>query len=89
MCRCCIRRSSASGSASAKKPCARRSTSSYVRGIDAAAAEVRERGAQVAFLLEPTPIDDMARVAFAGGVMPQKSTDFYPKLLTGVTIYRL
>jgi len=61
----------------------------YVRGIDAAAAEVRERGAQVAFLLEPTPIDDMARVAFAGGVMPQKATDFYPKLLTGVTIYRL
>ncbi len=37
----------------------------YVRGMDAAAAEVRERGAQVAFLLEPTPIDDMARVAFA------------------------
>jgi uncharacterized protein (DUF1015 family) len=62
---------------------------SYVRGIDAAAAEVRERGAQVAFLLEPTPIDDMARVAFAGGVMPQKATDFYPKLLTGVAIYRL
>jgi uncharacterized protein (DUF1015 family) len=61
----------------------------YVRGIDAAAAEVRECGAQVAFLLEPTPIDDMARVAFAGGVMPQKATDFYPKLLTGVAIYRL
>jgi len=61
----------------------------YVRGMDAAASEVRERGAQVAFLLDPTPIDDMARVAFEGGVMPQKSTDFYPKLLTGVTIYRL
>ena len=61
----------------------------YVRGMDAAAAEVREKGAQVAFLLDPTPIDDMARVAFDGGVMPQKSTDFYPKLLTGVTIYRL
>jgi uncharacterized protein (DUF1015 family) len=61
----------------------------YVRGIDAAVAEVRERGSQVAFLLEPTPIDDMARVAFAGGVMPQKATDFYPKLLTGVAIYRL
>ena len=60
----------------------------YVRGIDAAAAEV-SNGAQVAFLLEPTPIDDMARIAFAGGVMPQKSTDFYPKLLSGVTIYRL
>jgi uncharacterized protein (DUF1015 family) len=61
----------------------------YVRGMDAAAAEVRERGAQAAFLLEPTPIENMARIAFAGGVMPQKSTDFYPKLLSGVTIYRL
>jgi uncharacterized protein (DUF1015 family) len=61
----------------------------YVRGIDAAVAEVREKGAQVAFLLDSTPIDDMARIAFNGGVMPQKSTDFYPKLLTGVTIYKL
>jgi len=61
----------------------------YVRGIDTAVAEVRENGAQAAFLLEPTPIDEMARIAFAGGVMPQKSTDFYPKLLSGVTIYKL
>jgi uncharacterized protein (DUF1015 family) len=61
----------------------------YVRGIDAAAAEVTKGDADVAFLLEPTPIDDMARIAFAGGVMPQKSTDFYPKLLSGVTIYKL
>jgi uncharacterized protein (DUF1015 family) len=61
----------------------------YVRGGDVAVAEVREKGAQAAFLLEPTPIEEMARIAFAGGVMPQKSTDFYPKLLSGVTIYRL
>ncbi len=61
----------------------------YVRGIDAAAAEVREKGAQVAFLLDPTPIDDIARIAFGGGVMPQKSTDFFPKLLSGITIYKL
>jgi uncharacterized protein (DUF1015 family) len=61
----------------------------YVRGIDAAVSEVRQKGAQAAFLLEPTPIEEMARIAFAGGVMPQKSTDFYPKLLSGVTIYRL
>ncbi len=60
----------------------------YVRGIESAIAEVRG-GAQIAFLLEPTPIDDMARIAFSGGVMPQKSTDFYPKLLTGVAIYKL
>jgi uncharacterized protein (DUF1015 family) len=62
---------------------------SYIRGMRAAAAEVLEKGAQIAFLLEPTPIEDMARIAFSGGVMPQKSTDFYPKLLSGVTIYRL
>ena len=61
----------------------------YVRGMDAAAAEVHANGAQAAFLLEPTPIEDMARIAFAGGVMPQKSTDFYPKLLSGMAIYRL
>jgi len=61
----------------------------YVRGIDAAVAEVRHGDAEVAFLLEATPIEEMARIAFAGGVMPQKSTDFYPKLLSGVAIYRL
>jgi uncharacterized protein (DUF1015 family) len=61
----------------------------YMRGVEPAIAEVRRGAAQAAFLLEPTPIDDMARIAFAGGVMPQKSTDFYPKLLSGLTIYTL
>jgi uncharacterized protein (DUF1015 family) len=61
----------------------------YVRGMDHAIAQVVDGGAQIAFLLEPTPIEDMARIAFSGGVMPQKSTDFYPKLLSGVTIYKL
>jgi uncharacterized protein (DUF1015 family) len=28
-------------------------------------------------------------IAFAGGVLPQKSTDFYPKLLSGLAIYAL
>jgi uncharacterized protein (DUF1015 family) len=61
----------------------------YVRGLDAAYAKVREGGAQIAFLLEPTTIEQVAAVAFSGGVMPQKSTDFYPKLLSGLTIYKL
>jgi uncharacterized protein (DUF1015 family) len=61
----------------------------YVRGADAAIEEVRGGGARLAFLLEATAIEDVARVAFSGGVMPQKSTDFYPKLLSGLTIYRL
>jgi uncharacterized protein (DUF1015 family) len=50
---------------------------------------VRSGGAQVAFLLRPVPVKQVAEVAFAGGVMPQKSTDFYPKLLSGLTVYRL
>jgi uncharacterized protein (DUF1015 family) len=61
----------------------------YVRGLDAACAKVRDGGAQVAFLLEPASVQQVADVAFSGGVMPQKSTDFYPKLLSGLTIYKL
>jgi uncharacterized protein (DUF1015 family) len=61
----------------------------YVRGFEAANDLVREGGAQAAFLLEPTTAEQVAGVAFSGGVMPQKSTDFYPKLLSGFTIYKL
>ena len=61
----------------------------YVRGLDPAYGKVREGAAEIAFLLEPTTIEQVADVAFSGGVMPQKSTDFYPKLLSGLTIYKL
>jgi uncharacterized protein (DUF1015 family) len=37
-----------------------------------------------AFLLDPTPVRDVAAVAEAGELMPQKSTYFYPKILTGL-----
>jgi uncharacterized protein (DUF1015 family) len=60
----------------------------YVRGLEPAGEQVRGGAAQVAFLLEPAPVSEVARIAFAGGVMPQKSTDFYPKLLSGLTIYK-
>jgi uncharacterized protein (DUF1015 family) len=61
----------------------------YIRGIDSALAEARAGSAQIAFLLKPTSIQQVADIAFGGGVMPQKSTDFYPKLLSGLAIYRL
>jgi uncharacterized protein (DUF1015 family) len=61
----------------------------YIRGIDAAWEEARKGSAQLAFLLRPTSIEQVAATSFAGGVMPQKSTDFYPKLLSGLTIYKL
>ena len=61
----------------------------YVRGIEPAVAEARQGAAQIAFLLKPTGIEQVASTSFGGGVMPQKSTDFYPKLLTGLAIYKL
>ncbi len=61
----------------------------YMRGIDAAVEEARKGAAQIAFLLKPTSIQQVADTSFAGGVMPQKSTDFYPKVLTGLAIYKL
>ena len=61
----------------------------YMRGIENAIAETRDGRAQIAFLLKPVAVEQVAETSFAGGVMPQKSTDFYPKLLSGFTIYRL
>jgi len=43
-------------------------------------------GADMAFLLDPTPVAEIAAVAGDGDVMPQKSTYFYPKALTGLII---
>ncbi len=61
----------------------------YVRGVEPAAHMVKHEGYQVAFLLEPPSIEQVAEISLAGGVMPQKSTDFYPKLLTGLVIDKL
>jgi len=61
----------------------------YVRGLDKAMEAARRGEVQIAFLLHPTAIEDVARISFSGGVMPQKSTDFYPKLLSGLTIYKV
>ncbi len=52
--------------------------------------EAGENGAaQVAFLVNPTRLGQVRDVALSGEVLPQKSTDFYPTLLSGLTIYRL
>jgi uncharacterized protein (DUF1015 family) len=59
----------------------------YVREADHAIERVRKGEAQLAFLMEPVRIEQMEAVAFASEVMPQKSTDFYPKLLSGLTFY--
>ncbi|MGC2329766.1 MAG: DUF1015 domain-containing protein [Candidatus Sulfotelmatobacter sp.] len=62
---------------------------SYVRDADEALGQVRSGKADIAFLMNPCRVQQVRDVAFAGEVMPQKSTDFYPKLLSGLTIYAL
>lgn len=44
---------------------------------------------QLALYLPPTPVKRMTNVAGSHQVMPHKSTYFYPKLLTGLVIYRI
>ena len=61
---------------------------SYEREF-AGAIDAVDRGAQVAFLLNPVDVEMVVKVATSGEVMPQKSTDFYPKLLSGITMYRV
>ncbi len=61
----------------------------YLRDVDEAMDQVRSGAANVAFLMNPARMAQVRDVAFAGEVMPQKSTDFFPKLLTGLTIYAL
>ena len=67
---------------------------SYVREASEALALVRSGSsrngsANVAFLMNPCRAQQVRDIALAGEVMPQKSTDFYPKLLSGLTAYAL
>lgn len=61
----------------------------YVRETAEAIHQVHSGEADLAFLTNPVSMEQLKEVAFAGDVMPQKSTDFYPKLLSGLTIYAL
>lgn len=62
---------------------------SYVREASEALTMVETSQAQIAFLVNPIRVQQVREVAFSGEVLPQKSTDFYPKLLSGMTLYRL
>jgi len=61
----------------------------YVRDAGEALTAVRNGKANIAFLMNPCRMQQVSDVAFAGEVLPQKSTDFFPKLLSGLTIYAL
>lgn len=61
----------------------------YLRDAGEAVDQVRRGEADITFLTNPVTMEQLREVAFAGDVMPQKSTDFYPKLLSGLAIYAL
>jgi uncharacterized protein (DUF1015 family) len=56
----------------------------YARDLDQARALLSEGDYELAFLLRPTPVEQVQAIAAAGETMPPKSTYFYPKLLSGL-----
>jgi len=61
----------------------------YVRETSEALDTVRSGQADMAFIMNPARIQQVRDIALSGEVLPQKSTDFYPKLLSGLTVYAL
>jgi uncharacterized protein (DUF1015 family) len=65
----------------------------YVKDMPNATNEVIERvdagHKQIAFFINPVSLDQLTRVTEAGERMPHKSTYFYPKMYTGLTIQKL
>lgn len=62
---------------------------SYTRSIDEAKMSVKENDVNCAFLINATKVSQIKDVALAGEKMPQKSTYFYPKLITGLVMNQL
>jgi uncharacterized protein (DUF1015 family) len=61
----------------------------YERESANALAAVDSGRAQVSFFLNACDVEKVVEIATANEVMPQKSTDFFPKLLSGITMYRV
>jgi uncharacterized protein (DUF1015 family) len=59
------------------------------KGRDEALAEAHQGRCKAAFLLNPPSIQQVKRVVDAGEVMPRKTTFFYPKVTTGLVIYKI
>ena len=61
----------------------------YTRSFDEAISSVKNGESQCAFILNPTRVREIRDVAAAGEKMPQKSTYFYPKLITGLVMNQM
>jgi uncharacterized protein (DUF1015 family) len=58
----------------------------YIKGLKPAVDAIDEDGHQLVVLMNPTPVAQVSEVCLSGGKMPQKSTFFYPKILSGWVI---
>ncbi len=61
----------------------------YLREATDVLNRVETGEANIAFLTKPVTLEQMLEISLSGEVMPQKSTDFYPKLLSGLAMYAL
>lgn len=61
----------------------------YTRDVDEAIRRVHDGEFDLALLLGRPPVEAVRDVSLAGEVMPQKSTFFYPKLLSGLVLRRI
>ena len=61
----------------------------YTRDKDEAIEAVKEGKANCSFIINATKVEEIKQVALANEKMPQKSTYFYPKLITGLVMNRL
>jgi len=59
----------------------------YEKSTDAALAQLKNKNCELVFLLNPTKIEHMQNVAKAHLKMPQKSTFFYPKVVSGLVMH--
>jgi uncharacterized protein (DUF1015 family) len=62
---------------------------SYTADAEEAARRVRSGDAAVAYILRPTRIEDVFAYARRGEVLPQKTTYFFPKLISGLLFHPL
>lgn len=61
----------------------------YTKIFDEAISSVQQGNSQCAFILNPTRVSEIREVASNGEKMPQKSTYFYPKMITGLVMNQL
>ncbi|MEE8348996.1 MAG: DUF1015 domain-containing protein [Acidobacteriota bacterium] len=62
---------------------------SYFRHREELLAQLEQGECQLGFFLNPTSLDEVRQLSEQGQKMPQKSTDFYPKLLTGLVMMKM